>query len=476
MPLTYAILIMQYNKRDIDEIIKVIPISGMTMIIICLLAKYVPFIPNYFYLSNGRMIGFFQYSNTYALFLLIGIISFIESNISKAKKYIGIAILLIGIYWSGSRTVFVLTIFNFIILIIKNRNLRKYLLALIGLSIIGTIAYTLITKDFDTFGRYLTITTNSDTLVERLLYYKDALLEILKNPFGLGYMGYSYIQPSIQTGVYHAEYVHNDLIQIILDIGIIPMIIFVVAIINTLFAKGIKKFDTKKQILLTIILHIIFDFDLQFTYIFLIIVMTLNIFSGKLYVMKSKNNIVIPTISLITIIYLYFGICTLFQYINKSELAIKMYPIYTEANLNVMNDKVEYDIEYANKVASKILETNENSKSVYDVKALYYMEQGSWRLMVKNKQKSIEIGKYDIENYEEYVFMLSGAIDYYANSNDLKETEKYMKLVIEVPSKLENIKDETSSLAYRLKDKPNFELSENIQNYIEKIKGVYDND
>ena len=467
---------MQYNKRDVEKIIKVIPISGIVMIIMCLIAKYVPFITNYFYLSNGRMIGFFQYANTYALFLLIGIISLIESGIRQVKKYIGIVILLIGIYWTGSRTVFLLTIFNFIVFIIKNKNLRKYLITLVVVSVIGTIAYTLISKNFDTFGRYLTMTTNSNTLIERLLYYKDALIVILKNPFGLGYRGYSYVQPAIQTGVYHAVYVHNDLLQLILDIGIIPVIIFVISLIKTLFAKGIRDFDIKKQILVTILLHILLDFDLQFTYIFLIFVMTLNIFSGKLYIIKSKTNIVISIIALISIIYLYFGTCTLFQYINKSELAIKMYPIYTDANLDVMNNNTENDIEYANKIASKILETNESSKSVYDVKALYYMEQGSWRAMIKNKQKSVEFGKYDIGNYEEYILMLSGAIDYYVRADDMKEAEKCMELVKEVPSRLENVKKQTTPLAYKLKIKPDFELSIDIQNYVEKIKGVLNND
>lgn len=474
IPITFAILLMQYPKQSVNKIVNIIPIAGIVMIFLSMVFRYIPFLPDEFYLPNGRMGGFFQYSNTFALFLLIGIICLINSNKSKIKTIIGTAILLIGIYLSGSRTVFLLTILNFIIFIIKFKRIRKQLIALLGISILASIGYVVITNNFQTIGRYLTTSINSSTLLGRILYYKDAMPEILKHPFGLGYMGYSYIQPSIQTGIYKALYVHNEFLQLALDIGIIPIIVFIIAIIKSLINKC--KFNMKKQILLTIVLHILLDFDLQFLCIFLILVMTLNLWTGKKYIFDLNKIIAIVSIAIISIIYLYFGICTLFHYLSKDEFAVKMYPVYTEANLSLVYKYAENDINKANAIASNVLETNTNSELVYNVKALYNMQKENWKLMIKNKQKSLEINKYEESNYEEYILMLSGAIDYYAKKDDMETAMEYIKLVIEVPSKIEQVKNSTSSISYKLNDIPNIELNDDVQKYISKMKGVLEDD
>lgn len=474
IPITFSILLMQYKKQHIRKMLNVIPMSGIAMIIISATFKYVPFLPDSFYLPNGRMGGFFQYSNTFALFLLIGIICLVNSKQSKLKIILGTAILLIGIYISGSRTVFVLTILNFIIFIIKLKKLRKMLIALLGISIIASIGYAAITNNFQTIGRYLTTSLNSSTLLGRILYYKDAIPQILQHPFGLGYKGYSYLQPIIQTGVYTAVYVHNEFLQIALDIGIIPMIIFSIVILKVLINK--EKFDITKQILLTIVIHMLIDFDLQFLSIFLILIMTLNIYNGKKYIYDANKTITIISTSIVSIIYLYFAICTLLNYLNKSEIAIKMYPIYTEANESLMYEYSEKDLEKANKIASEIIETNTNIALTYNVKSLYYMQNENWKLMIKNKQKSLEINKYDISNYEEYILMLSMAIDYYINKDDINNAMNCIKLVVEVPSKIEQVKSSTDHISYKINDIPDFELSENVQNYILKMKGVLEND
>ena len=67
VPLTFAILLMQYSKEQVKEMMNVIPISGVTMIILSVLFRYIPFLPDEFYLPNGRMGGTFRYSNTFAL-------------------------------------------------------------------------------------------------------------------------------------------------------------------------------------------------------------------------------------------------------------------------------------------------------------------------------------------------------------------------------------------------------------------------
>ncbi len=469
IPLTFAIILMQYRQKQVNELISVVPFTGILMIILSVLFKYIPFLPDAFYLPNGRMAGFFQYSNTFALFLLIGIIILLNKKISK-RTFLYVAILLIGILATGSRLVFLLTVLNFIIFIVKFKSIRKYLILMFGITILITLGYVLITKNFNTIGRYFTTSINSSTLLGRLLYYKDAIPELFKNPFGLGYMGYSYIQGAIQTGIYSTVFVHNDFLQLALDIGIIPLLMFIVCMIINLFSK--TKFDVKKQILITLIIHTLFDFNLQFLSIFLILVTILKLNNGKRYIFDVSKLVVIPVVSIIIVVYLYFAVCCLLQYLNKSDVAIKMYPIYTNANESVIVKSAENNLDYANEIATKILETNSSNLTCYNTKALYYSQNQNWYLMAQNKKKSLAISKYDMSNYQEYILMLSNAIDYYVTIDDIDNAKKYINMVLEIPSILEKLKSSTSEIAYKINDVPSFELSEEFQEYIKKLQDV----
>lgn len=475
IPLTFGLLLMQYKQEEVKDMMNLIPISGVIMVIVSILFKYIPFLPNVFYLQNGRMMGFFQYANTFALFLLIGIIYIGYSKQPKWKIIIYNIVLLFGILISGCRTVQILTLLNYIIMIIKQKKLRMYFIALVIIAIAGTIGYVLITGNLNTVGRYLTTSTSSRSLQERLLYYKDAIPLILRHPFGLGYMGYSYIQPQIQTGIYQAAYVHNDFLQLALDIGIIPLVILIIAIIKSLISKN--KVLSFKLILLTIVLHMLIDFDLQFMIIFLILVMTLNIWDNEEYEFEANKIALIIVESILITIYLYFGFVTVFHYFEKDEIATKMYPIYTEANIAIANNYMQNeDINSAYKIASNMQKTNKELGMIYNIKAYYYLINKNWNLMEQNKKKYLEVNKYNIKEYEEYVFCLSEAIEYYAQNDEMEKAMEYIKKVVEVPSIIEHVKSSTSSISYNLKDKPTFELSENVQKYILTMKGVLEND
>ena len=475
IPLTFGLLLMQYKQEEVKDMMNLIPISGVIMVIVSILFKYIPFLPNVFYLQNGRMMGFLQYANTFALFLLIGIIYIGYSKQPKWKVIIYNIVLLLGILISGCRTVQILALLNYIIIIIKQKELRMYFIALVIIAIAGTIGYVLITGNLNTVGRYLTTSTSSRSLQERLLYYKDAIPLILRHPFGLGYMGYSYIQPQIQTGIYQAAYVHNDFLQFALDIGIIPLVVLIIALIKNLISKN--KELSFRLILLTIVLHMLIDFDLQFMIIFLILVMTLNLWDNKEYEYETNKIALISIDTLLIIIYLYFGIVTLLNYFEKDEIATKMYPIYTKANIAIANNYMQNeDINSAYKIALNIQKTNSELGMIYNIKAYYYYINKDWKSMVQNKKKYLEFNKYNIKEYDEYVLMLSEAIEYYAQNDEMEKAMEYIKQVAEVPSIIEHVKSSTSSISYNLKDKPTFELKSNVQKYILTMKGVLEND
>ena len=89
-------------------------------------------------------------------------------------------------------------------------------------SVLALVIYSALFDSFGIFRRVLSLSFTESTFVGRFLYYMDALPQILRRPFGMGYMGYYYDQLSVQTGVYSVMYLHNDLFQLVLDTGWIP--------------------------------------------------------------------------------------------------------------------------------------------------------------------------------------------------------------------------------------------------------------
>ena len=65
------------------------------------------------------------------------------------------------------------------ILKISEKN-RIRLLALMGTAILVSAIIVIATDSVQTVGRYLTISLESSTLLGRVLYYKDAIFQILR--------------------------------------------------------------------------------------------------------------------------------------------------------------------------------------------------------------------------------------------------------------------------------------------------------
>ena len=140
------------------------------------------------------------------------------------RRLVCLAVLFFGIALSGSRTVFILWIAVIVVFFFLSKSGKKrlYVAALAAVLVLGTGIYAAVTGDLGSIARYLTTSTSSSTLMGRLLYCRDALPVILRHPLGLGYMGYYFTQGSFQTGVYSVYNVHNELFQLLLDVGWIP--------------------------------------------------------------------------------------------------------------------------------------------------------------------------------------------------------------------------------------------------------------
>lgn len=463
----FSILLMQISKEEREKILNIIPYSGLIMLVISIAMGFIPEIRNIVYSESNRITGFFQYSNTFALYLLIG---FIIATNKKNNKYLILIsiILLLGIFMTGSRTTFlIVTLYIIYISFRKENKFRKwYGIGYLGIILVIGI-YVLITKNLENIGRIFSISLNSSTLWGRLLYWKDGINLLIQNIFGYGYMGYSYKIYELQTGMYQTKFIHNDYLQMALDIGIIPLIVFIIFLIKSIFSK--KNTTLNKSILITIMLHMFLEFDLQFMIIFYILIMC---FENKNY----KEFELTPSITLYiailisTFIFGYCGVAYFMNYIGKNDVAINMLNNYTEAKIELMMNTE--NLEMAHKYADEILQKNKYVYQSYRINTTYYLQDGDYEKMIDNKKKEISLDKYNPKVYEEYIYMLSQVMQFYAENQNEAKILEYAKYILEVENMINDVKSNTSLITEKLQDSSEIELNEATQNYIQEIKRI----
>lgn len=448
----FCMALAQVNSDERQKLINTVPIIGVAMTIISFPLSFLPILKDYL-LVSGRLAGFFQYSNTYAIYLLVGIVIAVGSDWIAKKKLVISAVLLAGIFLSGSRAVFILLIIAAVIYLIKSKN-KKLKIALscaFGAILIIAIIYTLITKNFDTVGRFLTSSFLSSTFLGRLLYYKDALPVILHHPFGLGYMGYYFLQGSFQTGVYSVVNIHNEFLQILLDIGWVPFAVCVWALIKSFLGRD----AVTKSAIAVIIIHCLLDFDLQFVSVCFVLI--LLSFGTDVLAVKIKKNAVIYSAGIAALtVSIYFGSAEMLMYFKNYDMAAKIYPAYTSAYIQKISEADT--VEEASAIADKIIRLNDSVSIAYSAKSRKAFADGDIQLMTEYKKKAISLAVYSIEEYREYRKMLEIAEDLYLNAGDELSAEYCSGCNKEIDAMLEKVKNNTSKLAYLIDDKPELEM------------------
>ena len=332
---------------------------------------------------------------------------------------------------------------------------------------VGGGIYGAVTGNFQNFGRFLTISLENSTFIGRLLYWRDAFWLILRHPMGNGYMGYYYSQGQIQTGVYSTVFVHNDFLQIVLDVGWIPAILAAGVLIKHIFFTKIDV--TAKMILFLIGVHSLLDFDMQFLSICLLFFMVLEYNGGEGCQVKAQVKRAVYGITAAGVaISLYFLFPLASFYRGEYELARKLYPYYTEAELVLLQEAQTK--EEGETLADSILKRNQNAALAYDAKALACAMEEDFEGMVQYKEMAVKNNPYSIYEYVDYVSLLSRAVEYYSEKNDVKIVKVYVNQILELPDRLEDMKKRTSELGWRIKDQPELVLPKEVEDYISNLQ------
>lgn len=461
----FTLVIMQF-KKDGMEYLDILPTTAALMTVVSGLLALIPPISEIF-APAGRLAGFLQYSNTFALILLVSVIITATKEKLNVVDHIYLVIFLLGILLSGSRTVFALTLLAIVLLIIfhKSKRTKLTLLIITAAGIAAGVLYAVLSGNFDTIGRFLTTSLEESTFVGRFLYFYDALPLILNNPFGTGYLGFYYLQQSIQTGLYSVRYVHNDILQIMLDIGWIPAVMLIAAVAHSFFKKGTSL--QKRLILLVMTAHCMFDFDLQFIAVFFIYILMIDCEKGKEYRLKGFSiTRQIPSI-IIGCSSAYMMTALAAAWTNSHAFSNALYPFNTDVSVALLTE--ETDPVQMDKLADKIISQNKYVTVAYSAKAAYAYSNGDFTNVIKFKDLALQNAPLIYEEYEGYVIMLLTGYELYMQANDIQSAEYCRTKIAEVVNALNSVNSKLSVLGKKIDDQPHTQLPQELLQYIDNL-------
>lgn len=278
---------------------------------------------------DGRLVGFIDYANGYAIMLLVGLLTAVSLAVkasSRARLWqIPILLCAGGIYLTESRTVLLLLAVAAVSLFARGMGIDRKVSFRSTMSIVMGIAAAaayewsplLVIPVLLAFGlafrvsdpilsrrsvktllmgiglllaaaslflgsgmadRWSTAVSRTGEGFTRLVYYGDAWSMIMDSPvWGFGAGAWTYLQYRYQSADYFTAYVHSEPLQLMLEVGIVGFLIFGAAC-ATLLVRGfsaLKRVEKPEAAFRRIqlgaccllIVHGLVDFSMSFPYL-----------------------------------------------------------------------------------------------------------------------------------------------------------------------------------------------------------------
>lgn len=452
-----------------ERLIHLLPLLGSLMTLFSFIMMQFPVFQMYVSVA-GRLAGFFQYPNTYALFMLICLLVAVYRIDLKKIEWLDMCSIfaaLAGIYLSGSRTVVVLAVLAAFLVFISKKELRKYGILGLGFFVILVAILAFCGYGAEIFSRFVSMTENASTFWGRLLYARDGVKIIAAHPFGMGYYGYYFVQQEMQTGVYSVVNAHNEFLQIMLDIGILPALLMYGAIIRSVISKNVP--ERNRLILLVILLHSLFDYDFQFLAMNFVLLLFLDFRNiQKMRISLLTKATVVAGLFASIWAFASIGLSDFFYIKGNPQKAFRLYHGNTMAKVELL--KEAESAEEMEQIADWILESNRHVAVAYSAKARAAFANGDVEAFIRYKLQAIQLAPYQYEEYVDYLDSLAYCEKLYRQAGDMDSAEFCVEYAEEIPEMLKEVGDRTTSLGWKIKDRPQAALSQTDLERIEEMR------
>lgn len=459
-----SLIVSPYEKEKRMSILECVPVVAAVNGVVAYGLSFIPGLEDYFLVAE-RLGGFFQSPNAFAVFCLAGIIILLTSEKIDIKKWSLTVVLTVIIFLTGSRTVFIFLVVTVLIFVVtlKNKKTKRNIFLLLAGAVALSVIAVIVTDSVQTVGRFLTISLESSTFLGRLLYYKDAIPIIFNHPFGLGYYGYYFTQSSFQTGVYSVAFVHNSFLQFLLDVGFVPAIAFVVALTVSLFSKRTNL--RQKMLLLIVFGHSLFDFDLEFTAVFFVLVLAMDFESDKKLDLSINKFAIAIASCVLMLLSVYFAFVNILYLLGEYTSVEKIYGFDTMSKIQLITQERNQTV--LNEYADEIIKNNGNVAIAYDVKANSAYSDGDFKMVMEYKDKALECAPYSLEEYLDYCDKLIVGVSLYESAGDDYSAAACKKALLSVRDRAQETKEKTSALGLKIQDKPNLDFPREYEEFFE---------
>ena len=473
LPLLLFYVLISGDEDTREYLIRLLPMLGSLMTLFSFLMMQFPVYEDWVSVA-GRLSGFFQYPNTYAVFMLICLILVALRIDYKKPDWLDIvyaAAAVSGIILSGSRTVYILTAAAAVWLLAAVGPARRVMVRVLAAGAAAAVILAAVAGSTGVLGRILEITPGASTFLGRLLYVRDAAPLILTHPFGLGYYGYYFIQQSVQTGVYSVVNAHNELVQILLDTGIIPAAVMCAALLRSVLTK--RGSLRNRMVLVILLLHSLMDYDFQFLVMGFVLILFLDVRNVREYRVPVLTGTVTGIAGLAAVILSLLGGASDFLYTSgKPEEALRVYSGNTLAEISVLTDADT--AERMRDTADSLLERNRSLSVAYSARARAAFSEGDVRGFIEDKMEAIRLAPYQYEEYTDYLEILAYCESMYLNEGNKEDAKICAQRAAEIPEMLDSVKEKTSWLGWQIADRPQVTLSQENLELIREMEAMAD--
>lgn len=272
---------------------------------------------------QGRLESTLQYANALALILLVSIlISVLVFAKTRSKlQLILLTVNAAGLLLTFSRSVWIFWLIAVVVTIFLIPQLRtkRSILSLAASHLVSLIIAMLIKQDILFFlNRVASIQTKTSEFQIRLVYWKDSIAMFFDYMWGgTGGGGWAVLQHMYQSQEYYVKFIHNHYVQVFLDIGLIGGLCWL-AIIIIFIKNGLSHWKTVEGtdemnikglfvIVIVMLLHAGFDFDLTFPLIFTLLISLMLLIPQKMKEIQVSGVKLGVVISVAVISALFFA-------------------------------------------------------------------------------------------------------------------------------------------------------------------------
>ena len=462
----FTLAIIQISREERQQLLYSVPITAVIMTVFTELMGFTEFGRNRFYDNIGDLHGAFEYANAFAIYLLIAFIIALCSNIKIPFKLVTIVVCAYGIYKSNSRAVWMISAVMLVLIVLcyvfKNvsKSTRKLIVILIFL--FGVLSFIILYR-FGIVEKVFNYINTDGSFNERYLYYTDTLRYILKHPFGKGAYAFYFAQSKFQSAYYYAIDVHCDLLQYAIEIGVIPALLFAVVVVKQLFSKQTSLLQ--KLVMTAIMLHSLFDYDLQFISILFVLLLC---FDYPNIQEKEVDSKLIPTVivSVFAVLYVVIGLSAFCNYIGDHQKSVYYYK-NTPSLIILMQSTNDKQSAYV--IAQEILKRNDSVYEPNNVMANIYSADNKYGKAIKQMELVIEKDPRTMQHYCDYIDLLVKANKYYEERGETEKSQNCKNKIASVDDMIMELKENTAARGILYGRKQNFEIGKKYKKIIKKF-------